>query len=65
MIRSRGTSGSAVNHEILGALSHFLVEIVHQHAHGSFLLPAFAGDGVATWRANGSLGLNFCFNRHA
>ena len=56
---------SAINDKVLGTLGNISVEIVHQHAHGSFLLPAFAGDGVAARRANGGRGLGeFRFNGH-
>ena len=43
---------SAINDKVLGTLGNVSVEIVHKHAHGSFLLPAFADYGVAVGRAN-------------
>jgi hypothetical protein len=49
----------------LRTLRNFLVEIVHEHAHGGFLLPAFTGDLVAARGANGGWGLeDFRFNGH-
>ncbi len=61
---ARGASGSAVDDEVFGALGDLLVEVVHQHAHGSFLLPSFAGDLVTARRANRSRSLDFCFDGH-
>ncbi len=61
---ARGASGSAIDDEIFGALGDFFVEVVHQHAHGSFLLPAFASDLIAAGRANGGGGLDFGFDGH-
>ena len=37
---ARGLAGTAVDDEILGALRHIRIEVVHQHAQGGFLLPA-------------------------
>src|SRR5678815_297015 len=58
---------AAVDHEVLRTLGDFFVEVVHEHAHGGFLLPALAGESVAAWRANasGGSGLNVGFDRHA
>jgi hypothetical protein len=61
---ARGAAGSAVDDQILGALGDFFVEVVHQHAHGGFLLPAFAGDLIAARGADGGGGLDFCFDGH-
>jgi hypothetical protein len=61
---ARGAAGSAVDDEILWALGNLGVEVVHEHAHGGFLLPAFAGDGVSAGGANGSWGLSFGFDGH-
>ncbi len=47
---ARGAAGAAVDHEVLRALADVRVEIVHQHAHGGFLTPAFAGELVAARR---------------
>ena len=57
-------SGSSIDDEIFGTLGDFFVEIVHQHAHGGFLLPTFACDLIAARRANGRWSLDFCFNGH-
>ena len=43
----RGASGAAVNEEVLGALGNLFVEVVHEHAHGRFLVPALAGERIA------------------
>jgi hypothetical protein len=50
----------------LRAFGNFLVEIIHQHAHGGFLLPALAGNLGSARGADGSVGCggNFGFNRH-
>jgi hypothetical protein len=60
----RCTPGSAVHDKVLRPFGNFVIEVVHQHAHGSFLLPPFAGKQVATRCADGSAGLNFSFNGH-
>ncbi len=49
---ARGFAGSAVNDQILRALGHLGVEIIHEHAQGGFLLPALAAKGGAAGRAN-------------
>jgi hypothetical protein len=61
---ARSAARSAVDDEVFRALGDFLVEVVHEHAHGGFLLPAFARDGVAAGRANGSRSLDFSLNGH-
>ena len=61
---ARGAARSAVDDKIFRALGDLFVEVVHEHAHGGFLLPAFAGDGVAARRANGCGSLNFGLNGH-
>jgi hypothetical protein len=62
---ARRASRAAIDDKILGTLGNVRVEIVHQHAHGSFLLPAFAGDLIAARGANRRWGLSeFRFNRH-
>ena len=61
---ARGASRPAVNHQVPGTLGNLFVEVVHEHAHGRFLLPSFAGDGVASRRANGGWSLDFRFNGH-
>ena len=37
----------AVDHQFLGALGHLRVQVVHQHAQGGLLLPAFARKFIA------------------
>ncbi len=56
---------SAVDDEVLRPLGDVRVEVVHEHAHRSFLLPAFANDGVSARRANGRRSLGeFRSNGH-
>jgi hypothetical protein len=38
----RGATGSAVNDEPVRGFGYIRIEIVHQHPHGRFLVPAFA-----------------------
>src|SRR5580692_3404743 len=57
--------GSAVDDKILWTLGNLAIEVVHQHAHSRFLLPAFAGDLIAAGRANRDGSLNFSFDGHA
>ena len=61
-----GAAGAAIDDEVARALGDFFVEIVHQHAHGGFLLPAFAGNRIAARGADGRVGGlgDFGFNRH-
>ena len=63
----RRTPGAAVHHKVFGALSNLFIQIVHQHAHGSFLRPAFASDLVPTRCSNGhvSCGGDLGFDRHS
>ena len=63
---ARRPPGAAVDHQIARPLSHFFVEVIHQHAHGRFLLPAPAGNLGAPRSANRSVaGLReFGFDRH-
>ena len=42
---ARGFAGAAVDDEVVGALGDFGIEVVHQHAQGGFLMPAFACAG--------------------
>ena len=49
---ARGTADAAVYDEVLGALSDFGIEVVHEAAEGGFLLPAFAAEGVAARGTN-------------
>ena len=53
---ARGAARAAVHHEVLRALGDVRVEIVHQHAHGGFLPPSFAGELVAARRLHGNVG---------
>ena len=57
---------AAIDNQILRPLGNFLVEIVHQHAQGGFLLPTFAGDRVAARGANAGVrrGRSFDINWH-
>ena len=41
---ARGTADAAIDDEVLRALGHFGIEVVHQAAEGGFLLPAFAAE---------------------
>src|ERR1019366_10589858 len=52
--------------QVARALGYVLVQIVHQHAHRGFLLPAFAGERGDAWGADAGVGgcRNFGVNRH-
>ena len=39
---SSGPSGAAVNDQSIRSFRDFRIEIVHQHPHGGFLVPALA-----------------------
>ena len=52
---ARGAADAAIDHELLGPLGHFGVEVVHQHAHRRFGEPALAAEigcraGARMWR---------------
>src|SRR5438067_3575270 len=49
---SGGPSGTAVNDQPLRRFRDLRIEIVHQHAQGRFLMPAFATAFCPAWRAN-------------
>ena len=49
---ARRFSAPAIDDQIFRLFGDFRIEVVHQHAHGRFLLPAFAGKSGATRRAN-------------
>ena len=49
---TRRPAGAAVDDQIVGALGHLGVEVVHQHAQRGFLRPALAGQLGATGRAH-------------
>jgi long-chain acyl-CoA synthetase len=51
---SRRLAAAAVNDQVRRALGHFGVEVVHEHAQRSFLLPALAGERASARRANDS-----------
>jgi hypothetical protein len=53
-------AGASVDDQILGTLGNLFIEIVHEHAHGSFLLPAFTGDGGTARRTERAGGLGWC-----
>ena len=40
---TRSFPGTAIDHQIARPFTDFLIQIVHQHAHGGFLLPSLAG----------------------
>ena len=47
-----GATGAAVDDELVGVFGHLGVEVVHEHAHGRFLRPPFAGSLGAARRVN-------------
>src|SRR3954447_21027364 len=51
----RGTTGSTVHNQLIGIFCDLRIEIVHQHPHGCFLVPAFADALTAMWRVDDSL----------
>ena len=59
-----GFARPAIDHQVARALADFFVEVVHQHAHGGFLLPAFTGKSRAAGSADGCVGWNFSLYRH-
>src|SRR5581483_1096663 len=63
---SRRSPGSAVHDKIFWMLRNLLIEVVHEHAHGSFLLPPFTGNLITARSLNGLVrgGGNLSFNRH-
>ena len=46
---SRGLASPTVNDQLLGLLGYIRVQVVHQHAHGRFLSPAFATEMGPSW----------------
>src|SRR6266576_5233441 len=52
---ARGSPIPAINDQSIGRLGDLRIEIVHQHAQRSFLMPAFAAAFCATRGANESL----------
>jgi len=59
---ARRAARPAVHNQVFRPLADFFVKIVHEHAHSGFLLPAFAGEHVSAWRANGRVTLPQSFN---
>ena len=53
---ARGPARTAINHEVLRTLGDVGIEVVHQHAHGGFLRPTFAGELVAARRTHRGVG---------
>src|SRR4029077_893401 len=49
----RRPTGPAVNDELVRILCDIPIEIVHQHPHRGFLMPAFATQVAPARRANG------------
>src|SRR5262249_27261533 len=49
---ARRLADAAVDDELLGALGHFRIEIVHEHPQRRFLLPSAGGDRGAARRAD-------------
>src|SRR5262249_38715783 len=49
---SRGATGAAIDDQLIGLLSDFRIEIVHEHPERSLLMPTFTGDVATTWSAN-------------
>src|SRR5947209_2086446 len=64
---ARRAPRASINHQILRTLRHLSIEVVHQHAHSSFLLPPFAGKLGAAGRFDSSPGdwRRFGFDRHS
>ena len=58
---SRGATCSTVNDELIGIFCDFRIEIVHQHPHRRFLMPAFARALTAVRRVNDSLSTHKLF----
>jgi hypothetical protein len=51
---SSGATGSSVNNEPIGIFGYAWIEIVHQHPHGRFLMPALAASLLAARRVDDS-----------
>ena len=51
---ARRLARASVHDEVVGALGHGRVEVVHQHPEGRFLVPALAGEGRPARRVDGS-----------
>src|SRR5262249_49850411 len=62
---ARSFAGTAIDNQVPWTLCHLVVEVVHEHAHGSFLGPCLAVQLIATrgLERRGVRWLGFCFNR--
>ena len=49
---ARSLPCAAVNHQLVRSFGYFRIEIVHQHAQGSFLLPALGAQPGSSRRTN-------------
>jgi len=50
---SSGFATSTVHDQLVRIFSDFRVEVIHEHAHRSLLLPSFTGELGAAWSSNG------------
>ena len=50
-------AGSAVDHEVFGPFGNLWVEVVHEHAHRGFCLPAAGGDLGTAGRTDCAAGI--------
>ena len=57
----RGATCSTVDNELIGIFCDVRIEIVHQHPHGRFLMPAFARAFTAARRVDDSLSTHELF----
>src|SRR5262245_26410043 len=46
---ARRPPGPAIHGQLARIFRDVFVEVVHQHPHGGFLMPTFAGDRLASW----------------
>src|SRR5206468_5389383 len=56
-----GATCSTVNNQLIGIFCDVRIEIVHQHPHGRFLMPALARAFTAARRVNNSLSTHELF----
>ena len=49
---SCGPAGASIDNKLARVLRDLFVEVVHEHPHGRFLLPAFAGDRASARSAD-------------
>ena len=52
--RTGGSTGPAVDDEVVGVLGDLRIEVVHEHPERGFLLPAAAAELAPAWRADGA-----------